>query len=58
MTLSLEGRVAVVTGGAPGIGAATAAVLAARGAKVCVADLKGGCENRRRRDSRTAPRRS
>jgi 3-oxoacyl-[acyl-carrier protein] reductase len=35
----LTGRVAVVTGGARGIGAATAAALLAAGASVCVADL-------------------
>jgi len=33
---SLAGRVAVVTGGASGIGAATAAMLASQGARVCV----------------------
>jgi NAD(P)-dependent dehydrogenase (short-subunit alcohol dehydrogenase family) len=36
---SLAGRVAVVTGAASGIGAATASVLAERGAKVCCADV-------------------
>ena len=35
----LENRVALVTGGASGIGAATAKTLAARGAQVAVADL-------------------
>jgi NAD(P)-dependent dehydrogenase (short-subunit alcohol dehydrogenase family) len=35
------GRVALVTGGASGIGRATALLLAARGAKLCVADLDG-----------------
>ncbi len=36
---SLEGRVAVVTGGASGIGAACARVMAARGAKLVIADV-------------------
>lgn len=38
-TFSLEGRVAVVTGGASGIGRATCLALAATGAAVVVADL-------------------
>jgi 3-oxoacyl-[acyl-carrier protein] reductase len=39
MTGKLEGRVAIVTGGASGIGAAAAAAMAAEGARVVVADL-------------------
>jgi len=39
MTLPLTGRTAVVTGGARGIGAATAAALARAGARVVVGDL-------------------
>lgn len=39
MTKSLEGRVAIVTGGAGGIGSATCRVMAERGARVVVADI-------------------
>jgi NAD(P)-dependent dehydrogenase (short-subunit alcohol dehydrogenase family) len=39
MPQRLEGRVAIVTGGARGIGAAYAKALAAEGARVCAADV-------------------
>lgn len=39
--MSLEGRVALVTGGAGGIGSATCERLAAEGAEVAAADLEG-----------------
>lgn len=39
MSRSLEGKVAIVTGGAGGIGSATCRVMADRGAKVVVADI-------------------
>src|SRR5262245_14521045 len=42
MSDELLGRVAVVTGGASGIGAASAALLANAGASVIVADLQEG----------------
>lgn len=41
MAGNLAGKVAIVTGGAGGIGAATCRVMAERGAKVIVADLDG-----------------
>lgn len=44
MSEELSGRVAIVTGGASGIGAASAASLAAAGARVIVADLKAATE--------------
>lgn len=39
--MQIEGQVALVTGGGSGLGAATARVLAARGAKVAVLDYDG-----------------
>jgi NAD(P)-dependent dehydrogenase (short-subunit alcohol dehydrogenase family) len=42
VNLSLEGKTAVVTGGAKGIGAATASMLAGAGAEVAVFDLARG----------------
>ncbi|MER7504196.1 SDR family NAD(P)-dependent oxidoreductase [Nonomuraea pusilla] len=42
----LEGRAAVVTGTGSGIGAASAAALAARGARVCCADIDADGANR------------
>ena len=40
-TLSIAGKVAIVTGAAAGIGRATAEVLAARGATVVIGDING-----------------
>jgi NAD(P)-dependent dehydrogenase (short-subunit alcohol dehydrogenase family) len=39
--MQIEGRAAIVTGGASGLGAATSRALAARGAKVMLFDLQG-----------------
>ena len=42
--MNLDGKIAVVTGGAKGIGAATAQALAAAGARVEVLDIENGCD--------------
>jgi NAD(P)-dependent dehydrogenase (short-subunit alcohol dehydrogenase family) len=44
MNVSLKNKTAVVTGGAKGIGAATAQLLEKAGAKVEVLDLETGCD--------------
>jgi NAD(P)-dependent dehydrogenase (short-subunit alcohol dehydrogenase family) len=44
---ALDGRVAIVTGGAQGIGRAIADGLAAEGARIVIADLRGREEARR-----------
>ena len=46
MTADLQGNVMLVTGGAQGIGAATAKLCAARGARVVIADIKEDGEQR------------
>jgi NAD(P)-dependent dehydrogenase (short-subunit alcohol dehydrogenase family) len=52
---ALEGQVALVTGGASGIGLATVLALSAAGAAVAVADLdRGGAEDAARRVGRAA----
>ena len=52
----LDGKVALVTGGAQGIGRAIAGGLAAAGARIAIADLRGADESaaelRRRRRHR------
>ena len=44
LDLRLDGKVAIVTGGARGIGAATVRVFTEQGARVVVLDISSGCD--------------
>lgn len=54
--MELTDKVAVVTGGASGIGRATVLAVTARGASVVVADIDAAAVRRRSRSPTTAPR--
>lgn len=55
MKSAVEGKRIVVTGGASGIGEATARVLAQRGARVVIADVQDGSRVAREIDARFVP---
>ena len=52
MKLSLEGKVAIVTGGASGLGLASARAMAAAGARVVLADVQDASAQARAIDGR------
>lgn len=54
MTQKLDGRVALVTGGARGIGASIVQTLAAQGADIAILDQRRICDTSRTRSERHA----
>ena len=54
--MEIKGQAAIVTGGASGLGAATARALAAAGAKVAIFDVNEKGRRRGRRRASTASR--
>ena len=52
--MNIEGKVAVITGGASGLGRATAEMIIANGGKVAILDLNEDLANATANDSTTA----